>query len=198
MPENCLDRNPTECIKLPPAAQWYAAYTATHHEKRVHEQLRERNVESFLPLYRTRRSWKKRVPEIVDLPLFPNYVFVHITRGAKTAVLGTAGVFSIVGGATTSWAVPEREIEALRNAVALHRVQPHEYLVAGERARVCSGIFAGLEGVIVRKTNDLHIVLTLDQIMRSVAIEVSADQLEPISRCPTQAINYAFSQCTAP
>lgn len=87
----------------------------------------------------------------------------------------------MVGSGSNAWELPEREIEALRQGVALRRVQPHEYLVVGERARVRSGIFEGLEGVIVRKKNDLHIVLTLDQIMRSVAIEVSAEELELVS-----------------
>ena len=168
--------------------KWFALYTATHHEKRVHEQLSDRNVESFLPLYSARRSWKKRTPEIVDLPLFPNYVFVHISRRERTAVLSTQGVYSIVGAGPNAWELPEREIGALRNAVALRRVQPHEYLVVGERARVCSGIFKGLEGVIVLKKNNLHIVLTLDQIMQSVAIEVSAEELEPLSCGTTPSI----------
>ena len=181
MPESCQDANATERNDSRPAPRWFAAYTATHHEKRVHEQLSERNVESFLPLFSTRRSWKKRTPEIVDLPLFPNYVFVRISRPERTAVLSTPGVFSIVGSGPNSWELPEREIEALRQGVALRRVQPHEYLVVGERARVSSGIFEGLEGVIVRKKNNLHIVLTLDQIMRSVAIEVSAEELELLS-----------------
>lgn len=182
MAKSCQDANETTCIDSRPAPPWFAAYTATHHEKRVHEQLRERNVESFLPLYRTRRSWKKRRPEIVDLPLFPNYVFIRISRLERTVVLSTPGVFSIIGSGPNAWELPEREIEALRQGVALRRVQPHEYLVVGERARVRSGIFEGLEGVIVRKKNNLHIVLTLDQIMRSVAIEVNAEELEPLSQ----------------
>ena len=181
MSESCQDTNTTECIDARAARRWFAAYTATHHEKRVHEQLCERNVESFLPSYRTRRIWKKRTPEVVDLPLFPNYVFIHILRSERTAVLSTPGIFSIIGAGPNAWELPEREIEAIRQGVALHRVQPHEYLAVGERARVISGIFEGLEGVIVRKKNDLHIVLTLDQIMRSVAIEVSAEELELVS-----------------
>lgn len=182
MSEICQGANETVSDNSLPELKWFAAYTATHHEKRVHEQLSDRKVESFLPLYRTRRIWKKRIPEIVDLPLFPNYVFVRIARGERTTVLGTPGVFSIVGSGASSWELPDQEIEVLRNAVAMHRARPHEVLVVGERARVNSGIFEGLEGVIVRKKNDLHIVLTLDRIMRSVAIEVSADELEPI--CP--------------
>ena len=108
-------------------------------------------------------------------------IFVRIERGQRTAVLGTPGVFSLVGSAREAWELPEREVEALRSAILLRKLEPHPYLVIGERARVRSGMLAGLEGVIVRRKNNLHIVISLDQIMRSVAIEVEADELEPLS-----------------
>ncbi len=171
-----------ECGNLHSAPKWFAAYTATRHEKHVHEQLADRQVECFLPLYKTRRQWKKRAAVTLDMPLFPNYVFVRIGGGQRSAVLGTPGVFSIIGSGKEPWELPEFEIEALRSGIQTRTVEPHPYLVVGERAKVRSGVFAGLEGVIVRKKNNLHIVLTLDQIMRSVAVEVSADELEPVSR----------------
>jgi Transcription antiterminator len=175
-------------------SKWFAVYTTTHHEKHVHTQLAERNVESFLPLYKTRREWKKRAVVTVELPLFPNYVFVQITRNQRASVLGTPGVISIVGSGATSWELPAGEIEALKNGVVHRKVEPHEYLVVGERARVKFGILAGLEGIIVRKKDNLQIVLTLDQIMRSVAIEVSADELEPIKCDPAKS---TFGQYSA-
>ncbi len=39
---------------------WYAAYTCANHEKRVAQQLAEREVEHFLPLYVSVRRWKDR------------------------------------------------------------------------------------------------------------------------------------------
>lgn len=168
------------------APKWFAAYTATHHEKRVFDQLTHRNVETFLPLYKAPRQWKKRSPVTLDLPLFPNYVFVHISPAERGSVLGTPGVFSIIGSGQHAWELPEQEIETLRNGLHDRRVEPYPYLNVGERARVASGILAGLEGVIVRKKNNLNIVLTLDRIMRSVAIEVDASELEPLSKAQHQ------------
>ncbi|MFP5208211.1 MAG: UpxY family transcription antiterminator [Acidobacteriota bacterium] len=182
MPECCQDVKATARDDSQPATQWYAAYTATHHEKRVHEQLCERGVESFLPLYRSRRNWKKRKPELVDLPLFPNYVFVHIPREKRAIVLGTPGVYAIVGSENRGWELPGQEIEILRSGMHDRKVEPHPYLKVGEIARVASGVLAGLEGIIVRKKNNLRIVLSLDQIMQSFAIEVDAAELEPIFR----------------
>jgi transcription antitermination factor NusG len=173
-------------------AKWFAAYTATHHEKSVSQQLAERGVESFYPTYKTRRQWKKRAPETAELPLFPNYVFVRIARGERVAVLGTPGVFSLVGSGQKPWELPEREIEVLRSGLHERKVEPHEFLVVGERARVASGVLQGLEGVILRKKNSLQIVLSLDQIMQSIAIEVDARELELVTREPNYGNTLSF------
>lgn len=161
--------------------RWVALYTASRHEKQVQRQLEDKNTDAFLPLYNTRREWKKRKAVDIDLPLFPNYVFARIAPGQRAAVLGTPGVFSIVGSSREAWELPERDIEALRSIASMRNSEPHPYLVVGERARVRSGPLAGLEGVIVHKKKNLQIVMSLDQIMRSVAIEVEADELEPLS-----------------
>src|SRR5258708_18169794 len=57
---------------------WYAVYTLTRHEKRVMAQCEERQIEAFLPLYKTRHLWKNRCTVDLELPLFPNYSFVPI------------------------------------------------------------------------------------------------------------------------
>jgi transcription antitermination factor NusG len=173
----------------PSEAQWFAVYTSSHCERSVCRHLAERRVESFVPLYRTRRQWKKRAPETVELPLFPNYVFVRIGRAERTTVLCTPGVFAIVGSGQQSWELPALEIEALRNGISQREIEPYRYLAVGERARVTSGILQGLEGVIVRKKNSLQIVLTLDHIMQSVAIEVSAAELEPTTKSQQHHFN---------
>jgi transcription antitermination factor NusG len=160
--------------------RWFAVYTTPRHEKHVSEILAERQIEAFLPLYRTNRQWKKSLPVVLELPLFPTYVFVRIARQARGAVLSTPGVLSIVGSSRESWPLPDLEIEALRSGLLERRIEPHPYLVVGERVRIMAGVMAGVEGVLVRKKNDLRVVLSLDTIMRSVAVEVDADDIEPV------------------
>jgi transcription antitermination factor NusG len=160
--------------------QWFAAYTTPRHEKHVAEMLAERHVESFLPLYRTVRQWKKSSPITLDLPLFPCYLFVHIPRTARGIVLGLPGVVSIVGSPKEPWPLPQLEIEALRLGARTAKVEPHPYLNVGDRVRIKVGSMAGVEGILVRRRNQMRFVLTLDAIMRSVSIEVEASDLEPV------------------
>jgi len=160
--------------------QWFAAYTTPRHEKHVAELLTERGIEAFVPLYRSARQWKKSCPVVLELPLFPTYVFVHITRSARGAVLGMPGILSIVGSSREPWPLPDPEIEALRVGVKTCRVEPHPYLTLGERVRIKAGVMAGVAGVLVRKKNEFRVVLTLDAIMSSIAIEVEATNLDRV------------------
>jgi transcription antitermination factor NusG len=160
--------------------QWFAAYTTPRHEKHVAEMLAERNIESFLPLYRTVRQWKKSSPVTLEMPLFPCYLFVHIRRAARGTVLGLPGVVSIVGSAKEPWPLPELEIEALQLGVQTGKVEPHPYLNVGDKVRIKAGSMAGVEGILVRRRNQMRFVLTLDAIMRSVSVEVDADDLEAV------------------
>src|SRR6185437_2357005 len=144
--------------------QWFAVYTTPRHEKHVATILADRRIETFLPLYQPTRCWKKSRLVVLDLPLFPTYVFARIERQARGAVLGTPGVLSIVGSSREPWALPDREIEALRSGLRERRIEPHPYLVVGDRVRIKTGVMAGVEGLLERKKNDLRVVLTLDAI----------------------------------
>lgn len=159
--------------------QWFAVYTTPRHEKHVSEILAECQIETFLPLYRTRRHWKKSRPVVLELPLFPTYVFARIERRVRGAILGTPGVLSIVGSPREAWPLPDLEIEALRSGLLEREIEPHPYLTVGEKVRIKTGVMAGIEGILVRKKNDFRVVLSLNMIMRSVAVEVNAEEVEP-------------------
>ncbi|MFY9853659.1 MAG: UpxY family transcription antiterminator [Terracidiphilus sp.] len=177
-----LDNMGEFCAGGESARQWFALYTTPRHEKHVSEMLTEHEIETFLPLYRATRHWKKSRPVVVELPIFPTYVFVRIARQARGAVLGIPGALSIVGSAREPWPLPDLEIEAIRHGAQMRKIEPHPYLVVGERVRIKAGMMAGVEGVLVRKKNEFRVVVTLDTIMQSVAVEVAADDVEPAIR----------------
>lgn len=163
------------------SANWFAAYTNSHHEKRVALHFAERQIEAFLPLYATRHRWKNRCEMNLELPLFPNYVFVRIDPRKRVCVLEVPGVVSVVGFGRALAPLPDFEIEALRSGLRQRKIEPHPYLAIGERVRIKCGPMTGMEGVLVRKKNNFRVVLALDVIMRCVAVEVDADDLEPAS-----------------
>ncbi len=156
---------------------WFALYTSSRREKHVSKLLAERGIEHFLPLYRAHRHWDKRKPVTLDLPLFPNYVFVRARQ--KASLLSVPGVLSIVGTERDPWPLPDHEIAAFRSAVNVCRIEPHIFFDAGERVRIKNGPLAGMHGVLLRKKSNFRVVLTIDAISSSVAVEVDEADLAP-------------------
>jgi transcription antitermination factor NusG len=171
------------CPELPAQyvqPHWYAAYTCARHEKRVAEQFERKGVEFFLPLYQSRRRWKDRTVELA-LPLFPSYVFVRILLQDRLKVLEVPSVVRLLGHEGHPTPMEAREVESLREGLARRlRAEPHPYLKVGRRVRICNGPLQGSEGILVRHKEKFRVVLSIDLIMRSVAVEVDAADIEPI------------------
>ena len=161
---------------------WFAVFTSSHHEKKVSHRFLEQQIENFLPLYSEIHHWTNRRKVTVQLPLFPNYVFVRIDRRQRGQVLQVPGVLAIVGRGYEPTPLPDFEIESLRSGLHLRKFEPHPSLEVGTRVRIRVGPLEGMEGFLVRKKNNLRVVLTVPLIDKSVAVEVDAGDIEPASR----------------
>lgn len=167
---------------LPTTKDWFAVFTQPRHEKRVEEHLRAREIESFLPLYQRPRQWKDGSRGLLQLPLFPRYIFVRVGGIRRGSVLAAPGVISIVGGARASWSISDCYIDSLREVLRQGKIEPHPCVREGARVRIQSGPMAGMEGVVLRSKNDFRVVLTLEMIMKSVAVEVGIDDIKLVVR----------------
>ena len=164
-----------------PTAHWYAVYTRANHEKRVAEQLTQRSVEHFFPSYESVRRWKDRRVRL-QMPLFPGYVFVRIPLSDQLRTLQIPSVVRIVGFNGSPTALPEEEIQAMQNGLKQGVcAQPYPYLIVGHRVRIVRGPLAGLQGIMLKKKNRTRVVISLELIMRSVAVEIDPSELQPIN-----------------
>lgn len=172
-PEDSLPANHLE-------PRWYAAHTRSRHEKRVADQLEKKDIGFFLPVYESERRWSDRKVR-VDLPLFPGYIFVQISLRERLRVLEVPGVVRLVSFGAAPVAMDESEINILRQGLTKHlKAEPHPYLKVGQRVRIKQGALAGLEGILVRKKDAYRVVISVDLIMRSVAVEIPASDLQTI------------------
>lgn len=171
--------------RMPDAPQplkWFALYTTSRHEKRVAQHLRQRQIEFYLPLYRSKRKWSDGSRVTLELPLFPGYLFIRIRRSERGRVLDVPGALAVVGGTGKEPApLPDATIDALREGLELRAAQPHPLLTAGQRVRIRSGALEGFEGIVVRSKNSFRVVLTLEHIMQSYAVEVGMEDLEMLT-----------------
>lgn len=162
-------------------AGWWAIYTRHQHEKSAAEILAAKGCEVFLPLYDVVRRWKDRNMKL-STPLFPGYLFVREGMAYRLQIITTPGVHMIVRHGDRFAAISDEEIQALQRAVeGPFRVEPHPFLQCGERVRVIRGALEGVEGILVRKKNQCRLVLSVDILARSAAVEVDAVDVAPVS-----------------
>jgi len=160
--------------------RWVAVFTVPQNERSVVRHLEMRQIESFLPTCESTRVWKNRQRVKIVQALFPMYVFARIQMEERSLILRSPGVLRIIGNRQGPISIPDSEMEFLRSDFCRQRVEPFRDLVVGERVRIKTGAMQGVQGVLVRKKAGLRFVLTLELINQHAAVEVDADELEPI------------------
>jgi transcription antitermination factor NusG len=144
--------------------------------------LTNKGFETLLPLYSVARRWKDRT-KLLFLPLFPCYVFLNGGLERWTDIMTTPGIHSIVSNGGQPAAIPAAEIDAIRRAVERGSgIEPHPLLKRGDWVRVKCGPLEGIQGILVRKKNLYRLVLTVEMLGKSAAVEIDALLVERLSR----------------
>lgn len=170
----------TDCPGVAAGFSWHALYTRPRHEKVVAQALEGKGFEVFLPQYRAVHQWKDRQKTLL-LPLFPNYVFIHGGLDRMLNIVTTPGFHSIVSWGSRPAGILGEEIDAVRRLVESPMpVEPHPFINCGERVRVKSGPLEGIEGILVRKTRGVRLVLSVEMLSKSASVEVDIDTVERV------------------
>jgi transcriptional antiterminator NusG len=173
-------------------AQWFVLWTHSNNERRVDEQLSAKGFETFLPMI---TAWSRRggTQSPITVPMFPGYVFVYhpVDKRSHVEMLKARGVVKILG---ERWdrpaSVADDEIAAIRRVAGANvPVFPHPYLTQGQQVRITDGALAGLEGILIStKPQKGLLVVSVELLRRSVAVEVESTQVQPVSFAPMRSI----------
>jgi transcription antitermination factor NusG len=158
--------------------RWYALSLRSRYEKKARAQLVEKGIESFSPSIEEVHVWsdrKKRVEE----PLFRGYLFVRTDLKNKIAILQTCGVVHFVCLGATPSPIPDEQINWVKILIGHpDRVVRESYMSEGQRVRVSAGPFIGLHGYVLRAKSSTRIVVSLDAIALSAAVNIEPELLE--------------------
>jgi transcription antitermination factor NusG len=166
------------------ARHWHALYTRHQHEKSVTQALSNRGHEVFLPLVCAAHRWQDRTKQLW-LPLFPCYVFIEGGFDRRVQILSTPGIISVVAWAGRPAIIPPAQIDAVRQMIeSTLQVEPYPFLQSGDRVRVVAGPLRGIEGILVRKRNMFRLVVSMEMLGRSAAVEIDISCIEASSPSP--------------
>ena len=162
---------------------WYAVHVRSRHEFKVLDRLTGAGIDAFLPVVEKLNKWKDR-KKLINFPLFPGYLFVHIHKIYDTmlAILKTPGVVRFIGiipGEPEP--VPDDQIISLKRLVeSKESIDPYPYLKEGQRVRIRKGPLAGVEGILVEKAGQHSLVLSVDILRQGLSVKIDASDVESI------------------
>lgn len=173
-----------------PETPWFALRVRTRSEFSVLAQLERKGCIAFSPSSRKLRVYRDR-RKMVEEPLFPGYVFCRFEIEQRLPIITTNGVAQIVGRGATPEPIPFIEIHALeRLMIAGAAAQTWPYLTTGQKVVVVAGALQGIQGQLIASKGTDRLVISVDLLQRSVALEIDRRNISPLpeSPCPAQPV----------
>lgn len=163
---------------------WYALYTKSRHEKRVHATLMERQLEAYLPLKKELRQWKDR-RKWVEEPLFKCYVFVNMHLQDRLKALQVSGAVKLIAFGGKPVTVPDWQIEQLKrimeNSDNAASVELEDFLKVGDPVEIAHGPLEGVRGYLIEKRGQSRLTVILEGIYQSASFVVDRKNVRKIN-----------------
>ncbi|MDO6435738.1 UpxY family transcription antiterminator [Flavitalea sp. BT771] len=164
------------------AKKWYIAYTFPKAERRIHSKLESMGYSSYLPLHKVIRNWSDRKKEL-EVPLFPNYIFIQILPSERFSVLEIKGIVRYVSFDRKPATVSDTLIESLKKILLGEVEVTNESYSEGMPIRIISGPFTGAEGVLLRKNGSKRLVVQIKSLQIGVSVEIPTSQVMQLGDC---------------
>ena len=181
-----MSSSPSADLMTPPAevggtsVRWYSLYVKPKLTKDIAESLREKGYDAFTPISVITRQWRDRIGKI-EAPHFPGYVFARLDLRGRMPVLLTPGVHGLVGIGKQPIAIEEDEIANVRRLITSGLpLESWAFLRRGERVTIERGPLAGVSGVFLEMKKSYRLIVSVELIGRSIAVEVDPGSVRAI------------------
>ena len=182
-PPNYSGREAVECTtgRQQGKLSWYALQIQSKLMRSISAMVCGKGYETYVPLYRARHRWSDRVKP-VDLPLFPGYAFCRFDARDRLPILTVPGVVGIVGAGKNPIPVEDKEIESIRAILASDLpAERWPFLGIGSNVYIERGPLAGVEGIITNTDKVYRLIVSVNLLQRSVAVEIDRSWARPIA-----------------
>lgn len=155
---------------------WWVVHTRARNEKAIAESLAKWDIEHFLPLTRTVRTYgRRRVTS--EIPLFPGYLFLCGGLHECDFAWKTNRVAQILRVENQKQLCGE--LAQIQRVVASDLpVDVYPSLRPGRHCRIISGSLYGVEGVVIRRRNVCRVFVAATFVGQSAVVEVDAASVE--------------------
>jgi len=159
---------------------WYVLHTRSRFENVVYDGLRKKSLEPFLPKHRVKSKRRDR-KAIIQVPLFPGYVFIesHLQAEEYLEIVKTVGVVRIIGNKDGPVSVPSDTIESLKIMVTADAdIITGRRFKKGDRVMVTDGPFTGVIGIFIRHKGKDRVIVNFEALGQFAGVEVQEEDIE--------------------
>ncbi|AOM78748.1 UpxY family transcription antiterminator [Pedobacter steynii] len=160
-----------------PNSKWYVVYTYPNYEKKVQSIFLRSNIPCFLPVQTVIRNWSDR-KKAVEIPLFPNYIFVYADHKTKYQVLNVYGVSRYVSSNGAPVTISENEIDVIKKLMVVPGIVVERKVDAGDLVEITDGAFEGIKGVVFKKSSKSRLGIKIRGINQFLSIEIGMSSIK--------------------
>ena len=167
--------------KIEDRRYWYALYTRPRFEKKVDLQLKELDIQTFLPLRTVTKYWSDRKKQI-DEPIFPSYLFVYANSKEQFLAFQSYGSVRLVSFNGRPTRIPDEQIHAVRRVLTSgYTPIVNHYFAKGDEVEIVSGPLVGIKGFVTEHRGSNHFSVFISGIRQAVAVNIEAHNLKLIA-----------------
>ncbi len=176
-PEDLLDR---ENLGQESDVTWWLLYCMSRKEKKLMRRLFTLNVPFYSPLIARRSRLGSGRIRTAYLPLFSNYVFVYGTPNERRSAQETGCVSRWT--AVSDPAELTRDLRRIRELIEIGApITPEARLLPGTRVLVRSGVFRGMEGVVIRREGKTRLLVAVNFLKQGASVLLDDCQFERLN-----------------
>ena len=166
----------------PTEPRWFAISTRSKSEKVVKRLLSQKGVNVYVPISHVQRQFSNGRKRWVELPLISCYAFVKITSNEYRKVLQTDHVIKFVRLADELRAIPESEIEILKQVTGEQQLSvtaiPFQFQT-GQEVEITYGPLTGMKAKLVEQKGQRKVLIELENVGYSLQVTIHQRHLRP-------------------
>ncbi len=161
--------------------KWHVVYTMSRHEKRVKDDFRKLGIETYLPLVKSFRIWSDR-KKIIDMPLFPNYLFVRISNREYHKITDHPSLIGFVKSGNELSVIRDDVFDAMVKIVdeRMDFTLWRNAVLPGVPVQVISGPLSGLKGVVTRIEGKSCLTVEIRPVNQIFLVRIQEDHVVPL------------------
>lgn len=163
--------------------KWYIFYTCPRAEKKANKNIISLGYETFLPLKKECRIWKNRQRKLIEVPLFPSYVFVYAFHYNLYEINKVHGISTYITCAGNPVCIPQNDVMSLKIMQEMDAmIVKNSDFIIGDRIRIIDGPLCGYEGVLVKEKGINKFGINIDCVNLMAIIDVDAFKIEKLKQ----------------